>query len=1103
MSARLELYLLGKLQIVADGRSYTDTLSLKAQAMLCYLALTGEAHSRHALAGLLWGDVPEDKAKNSLRVTLAALRKVCPDHLDITHLTIGIRTGSDLWLDVRAFAAGLENRADLPTLQQALDLYRGDFLEDMHVSGSLAFEEWLLRQRSHWQQQALHGFTHLSHELMAWRDYQAAITVIQRWLIVDPWQEEAHQQLMLAQARLGHYNAALAQYERCRRLLDEELGVEPVAETTAVYQRIQRARQARPYPLPPDPTPFIGREEELTHLHQMLLQPACRLLTITGFGGMGKSRLALAAARQANREQAVEFLDGVVYVSLVEVETVAALPQTLAATLNLHLSGKAPPLTELLNFLRHREMLLILDNFEHLLDGLSLLLQILDACPDVKLLLTSREPLQLTAEWRLDLAGLAYPGDGKPLSVSGDSLSVSGNPLSDHRPPITDHRPPITDYPAVQLFVQAAQQVRPNFNLTDEVKATVYHLCQLVAGVPLAIKLAAGWLRAMPLTQIVAEVEKGLDILATQMRDVPARQRSLRALFDTTWAQLTEEERGVLTAVSIFRGGFTAAAAREVAQANHILLAGLVDRGLLFLSDTHYHVHELIRQYADDKRDPALTGGLRTAHTHYYAQQLAALGPDFIGARQKSAYKEMQQNTGNVRQAWQQAVAQVDIVSLQAMVEPIYRFYLKRGWFAEGSELFSTAISALNGRRDEQSLLLLGLLQTRRGALHGRIGQFDEAETALRLGTDIAQIVEEPDLITFALIELGSLQRDRSQFAEARRYFQESLNIARELEDEATMAWAMERLGTAIWDMGSHMEAETQLQQALALFRQQQDLGHIGRTLNSLGNVLMSMGRNETAVTYFEEALTIFRELEDWLMLDTVLLNLGMVTHALGNHGQSRQYYQESLVICQRIGDEVGTAYCLTGLGQAAFTEQEWATARRLIGQSLAMNRELGRERYVGINLNLLGDVDREEGDDEAARQKFEESLAIFTHINHPWGLATTHNRLGHLALAQADIKAARRHFTTAVTLALQSHIEGVFHSALVNLIRAWLQEGNDKFALVMLYFLLNQPELDKALRGEIEKMLVAAADLAPDLITAAQKEAKTLSPAGIVTYMA
>jgi tetratricopeptide (TPR) repeat protein len=382
----------------------------------------------------------------------------------------------------------------------------------MHVSGSPVFEEWLLAQRSHWQQQALHGFTHLSHELMAWRDYPAAIQAIQRWLTVDPWQEEAHQQLMLAQARLGHYNAALAQYETCRRLLAEELGVEPMAETTAVYQRIQRARQQRPYPLPPDPTPFIGREEELTRLHQMILQPACRLLTITGFGGMGKTRLAMALARQANQEQAVAFLDGVLFVLLADVETADTIPQTLAAALNLPLSGKAPPFTELLHFLRHKEMLLVLDNFEHLLEGIPLLLQILDNCPDVKLLLTSREPLQLTAEWRLDLAGLAFPEDGEPLPVN--------------REPNTDHRIPTPDYPAVQLFVQTAQQVRPNFDLSDEEKGTAYHLCQLVAGVPLALKLAAGWLRAMPLPQIVAEVEKGLDILATQMRDVPLRQRS-------------------------------------------------------------------------------------------------------------------------------------------------------------------------------------------------------------------------------------------------------------------------------------------------------------------------------------------------------------------------------------------------------------------------------------------------------------------------------------------------------------------------------------------------------------------------------------------------
>ncbi len=1094
MSARLALHLLGKLQIVVDGRSHTDTLSLKAQALLCYLAHTGEAHSRHALAGLLWGDVPEAKAKNSLRVTLAALRKLCPDHLNVTHFTIGIRPDSNLWLDAQAFAAGLKNQADLSNLQQTLSLYRGEFLEDFHIGGSPAFEEWLLAQRGHWRQQALDGFGHLSRDLMAWRDYATAVTTSQRWLTLDPWHEEAHQQLMLAQARLGHYNAALAQYENCRRLLAEELGVEPMAGTTAVYHRIQRARQQQPYPLPPDPTPFVGRDEELTRLHQMILQPACRLLTITGFGGMGKTRLALTMARQANQEQAIDFLDGVVFISLTAVEMAAELPTALATGLNLHLSGPNSPRSQLLNFLRPKEILLVLDNFEHLLDGLTLLQQLLDTCPDLKLLITSREPLQLTAEWRLDLAGLAFPRDDEPLP------EIS-SPLSAIKPPLTAHQLLLTDYPAGQLFVQAAQQVQPNFTLTEANTGQVYRLCQLVAGVPLALKLAAGWLRAMPLSHIVAEVEKGLDILETQLRDVPTRQRSLRAVFDATWAQLSEAEKRVFTAVAIFRGGFTAAAAQAVAQTNHLLLAGLVDRGLLYLGDTHYHLHELTRQYAADKRELAETEALLTAHRQHYAQQLAEMAPAFSGADQKAVYEQIQLDIGNVRQAWRTAVAQVDIASLKAMVESLYRFYGQRGWFAEGIDLLNQAVTAINGRRDEEALRLWGRLETRRGALHGRIGQFDEAEIALRQGTDIAQIVEEPNLITFALIELGSLQRDRSQFSEARRYFQESLNIAREMGDEAMMAWAMERLGSAIWDIGSHMEAVTQMQAALALFRQQQDLGKIGRTLNSLGNVFMSMGRNETAVSHFEEALAIFRELEDWFMLDTVLINLGMTTNNLGDSIQARHYYEESLAICQRIGDEVGTAYCLTGIGIAAMAEEDWATARQLIGQSLAVNRELGRERYVGINLNLLGDVDWREGQPTVARQKFEESLTVFTHIDHPWGITVTHNRLGRLAMEQARWDEAREHFETAIVLAHESHIEGSFHSALFQLAQVHLQSATNHMALTIFYFLLEQPELDGKQQGEI-KTLLATIDLSPGLLTAAQEEARKLSPKALISLL-
>lgn len=1072
----IKISLLGPLYVVYNDELVSSFISTKAQALFCYLLVTKQPHSRHALAGLFWGDDPEEKAKNSLRVALANLRTLFPDYIETTRQTAVFHHPLPHWQDTTAFASLVREpeTADIATLEQAAEMIRGEFLEDFHLHGAPEFEEWLLGQRAYWREQSLHLLSTLARRQMVVRNYQPAIATLHRLLQLEPWQEAARRQLMQALSALGEFNSALCQYELCCQLLQEELGVAPMPETTALYERIQTARQARPVPIPADDTLFIDRITEMGQIQTMLANPACRLITIVGLGGTGKTRLALAAARQANRERALMFLNGVLFVSLAEVTAVVELPLVLAEALGLRLTGHHDPARQLVDFLHNKELLLVLDNFEHLLPslaaspdpeerGVKLLTQILNRCPAVKLMVTSREPLNVAAEWRLDLEGLAHPVIDKPSSVS-----------------MADNGIQMTDYPAVQLFLAAARQVRPDF---EPGVADLFHagrLCYLVAGIPLAIKLAAVWVRAMSLERIVGAVEASLDILATQMRDAPRRQRSVRAVFNHTWDILTAEEQTAFASLSVFGGSFTETAAAIIARVLPFTLAGLVDRGLVQLDKTapdgRYTMHALARQYAAEKlaQSPEVATTIRRAHTRFFADQLATLTPDLTGPRPAPAYNIIHQELGNIRLAWQYAVDHLDLDSLQAMVTAVYRFYLKRGCFGEGRALLATATAALQAtqRRDKRTLGLLATLFTWQGALMGRIGQFSEAEADLRQSIAVAQTLEEPQLIAWALVELGSLLRDQSQFAGATRHLEESLAIARDLDDPVIMAQTLAQLGLTTWDQGGHCRALATLREALALCQQQQDVHSAARILNSLGNVSMSMGDYQEAAPYFQEALALQRELEDWLALDTVLINLGMMTNELENYAQARAYYEESLAICRRIGDEVGVAYCLTGIGQSAMGDGDLAAARQLIGQSLALNRVLGRDRYVGINLNLLGDLDRLEGNRIMAGDRYQESLGLFTRIDHPWGIATTHNRMGELAWDAGQAEVAHHYFQAALSQAYDIEAWGLVKTVLVNLAAYLLHRADTDRALLALAFVEKDVSLSPSLQEKAAELL-------------------------------
>jgi predicted ATPase len=507
-----------------------------------------------------------------------------------------------------------------------------------------------------------------------------------------------HQQKMLALAHLGQRTAALAQYETCRHILGEELGVEPGVETKHLYERIRdeavssrgwpsqiapdRAKQrppaALPTSLPPlplrvpaHPTPFIGREQELTDLNDLLTDPTCRLLTIIGPGGIGKTHLAVETARLA----VAHFTDGVYFVSLAPLESTDSLIPTIAEALNFSFYEGANPQQQLFDYLRSKTMLLILDNFEHLLTGANLVTQILQAAPGLKILATSRERLKLRDEQLFHLSGIDFPTP-KTLEAAAETS-------------------------AVKLFVDSARRVQPDFTLESDDLAQIAEICRLVQGMPLAILLAAAWVELLTPAEIAAELGQSLDFLESEWQDVPNRHHSMRAVFDHSWGLLSEPERETFQQLSVFRGGFTRQAAQEVAGASLKNLRDLLNKSLLQPATSgRYQLHELLRQYAAEKLEeiPIAYQATRDRHCAHYVAILNEWETDFAGPRQQLALAEVDDDIKNVRSAWNWAVRQGKLEEIDLALESLYQFYWIRSRFQEGQDSLSQAAERFQAR---------------------------------------------------------------------------------------------------------------------------------------------------------------------------------------------------------------------------------------------------------------------------------------------------------------------------------------------------------------------------------------------------------------------
>ncbi len=927
----LALSLMGQPLITLDGDPVTGFVSQKASALLAYLAVeSDQPHGRPALAHIFWPDQTEAVARKNLRDILFNLQKLLrnrdanPPYLIITRHTIQFNNDSAHSLDSKAFtdwmtASETHCHKQIETcrlcahrLQQAIELYRGDFLSGTFVSGSATFEHWLALNRERLQQLALEGLNHLARFHARRQEFTQARRFAQRQVELAPWLEIAYRQLMALSALMGQRGAALAQFETCRQRLAVELDVPPGPETMALYEQIKAGRHPLttaslpiisppPRQIPAQTTTFLGRKQEQLAIADCLQNPDCRMLTLVGPGGSGKTRLAIQAAA----DEVTNFEHGVFFVPLAALESAHNLPLAVAEGLNLALIGNKPPQTQLLDYMREKEMLLVLDNFEGLMgDGRQttapdFLTNILQNAPRVALLITSRQPVGLQAERLFDLEGLSYPD----ADVQTDFERCD----------------------AIQLFLERACWVQPNFKAeSEETLTAIAAICRLAEGLPLGIELAAAWVREMTSHEILEGMIQSLDTLATSRRDVPPRHRSLRATFAYSWDMLSLDEQCAFCDLSVFRGGFVA----EAAMADKQTLSALVEKSLLRRgADGRYQIHELLRQFGDEKlrQDPAAELAARDHHCAWTASFLQEWEPHLKGGRQLAALTQIGSEIENVRAGWHWAVAQKKEKEIVQSAPAVTLFYDTRGWFQEGWEMFNQAAAAM-----PDSGVLYGRLRAYQAAFAYRIGDYEQAHDLFQQSLALFRRLKAIPETTYALNGLAAIATFRGQYAEVKQHAAESLTIAQKTGDYYEEARSLDILGIVARYEGHMQDAKTYLQASLKIHERLGNQFGLARSYNHLGNAAVSEGAYEEALTMFSNAREISRAINYRFLMAYLLNNLGNVAVHLQKHQEASSYFQEALTHFKELGDQFGVGLAQNNLGHIGLLTGDDEEAEKL-----------------------------------------------------------------------------------------------------------------------------------------------------------------------------
>jgi predicted ATPase/DNA-binding SARP family transcriptional activator len=886
--------LLGRLQIERRQVGPLTLTNRKAIGLLAYLLVESDrAHSREFLLGLLWPDLPTAAAQNNLRVTWAQLQKAfrtnnseAQPHLISDRLTLRFNPLNDHELDLARFRTLIEAYRSHPhpdqsncaecaaRLTEALDLVRGEFLDQFSLGDCAQFDEWLLMQREQLHVQV----TAALEQLAAWHERAGQLAeaerTVRRLLEYDPLREAAYRQLMRVLAGADRRSAALDAYDTCRRVLATELGLAPSIETVTLAEQIRARAPVESHPahaaLPPVLTRFIGRQQETARLVDLLSRRTVRLVTLAGPGGVGKTRLSIEVARR----MAGVLAHDICLVELAGVADGKSVDDAVAAALRLPTSSGRSSTDTIVEYLRDKAVLLLLDNCEHVVKACERLVGTLcREAAGLTVLATSRIPLHLAEEHVVRLEPFATPllSVTKPLTVA-DSLS----------------------FDAVQLFANRAAQALLQFTLTDANVGAVARICQQLDGIPLAIEIAAAQARVLPIEAIAERLSQRFAWQNRRAGESMPRQRTLHTLIDWSYGLLSVQERSVLRRLAVFAGGWTLEAAEAVSAPGEPcaeVLAELVDHSLVvFGADAErrrYGMHETIRQFAQEQlRGSDQEADALERHARYYAQIVSRAAENRAGQTLPERLRSVQDDHDNVRRAfeWLLAHDREQALALVAQLGTNLNFWELGGFFQEGRRWLQRALEGTHASvsiQRAQALLAAADLSS-------AISDFDYGLQCTRQAQQLFQ-------------QLG----DQRGEIDARLKYCELAALA-----------------------GEHANLQAQAEEALRMAEQMSYTTGIAKAKLVLGTIAYYAGENEVAMQYLLPSIALWRELQSPFDLATALNRLAGALSAIHEYAASQQAYEECRDIYQSLGYRRGVALAIQNLGGVALDLGDYVRAR-------------------------------------------------------------------------------------------------------------------------------------------------------------------------------
>ena len=912
--------------------------SRKTGSLLLALCLRSDGLERPDIAELLWG---VGRTQN-VRQALYVLRRL-PGVEAWLDPGDPVRVAADA--DVERFASAVQ----AGRYAEALDLWRvppSRLWRREILEGPGAFADWLAVERERMEAAYLECLQCRAVELEDGREPERALTVVEALLEADPLNESAHRSAIRLELELGRPAVALERYEACRRALLEELGVEPLERTQALVAALVGPATARLDVASSDVglraqagrrTPFIGRQEELARLAAALMDREALLVNVVGEGGSGKTRLALELADRS----AADYPDGAAVAALAPVRDGSALPSTIARAVGVLLDGSRDAQAQLVSALGPRRMLLVVDNLEHMIHASGLLVTLAEECPGVRVVCTSREPIGAAGEQVLRLRGLRVPA-----SV-GDADWERAE--------------------AVRLFEATARRSLPRFRLDEAARPGVQRILELVEGLPLAVELAAPWVRSLAPSEIADELERSVVALRDATGEGPERHGSMSAAFEHSWGLLPDDERDALARVSVFRGPFAREAAEAVAGAGLRTLLALDRKSLLRRADGgRFGMSEVVRSAAWPRvGDPS---EVEARHARYLAERIGGLEPWVDGPRMGAAMAALERDLDDVRAAWSWAAARGDADVLRRLLTPFHRYLDTHGLSTEGERSFRDATDAVDASAHPELHAMLAARRARfalaLGAWDGWPERMDEATRVLLDAGAAGEASFAASTGAFACYYAGDPDAARARFRRA-------LALAERGGDEGRQAWARVGLGTVALAHGDFEEAREHAAASLALARACGDAYAEARALIHLGIALAAGRGHREGLETLQEAVSACRALGEQSMLASALNNLSRAQQQLGDLDGALTSLRECAELRERVGDPRGAALAYANLGHLHHERGDLAAGRRWLERGRDGFARLGNELGLALADNRLGRLAWNEG-------RVDDALAVY-----------------------------------------------------------------------------------------------------------------------------